>query len=81
MTNQTGALYYPLFMDKWQYDRWQYKAAFVVKFRPETDIATGRFEGRVEHLASYEARRFHSLDELLEFIASRLAEDNNPEQR
>ena len=49
---------------------WQYKAAFVIQFRPETDIEAGRFEGRVEHVASYKATRFHSLDELLSFIAS-----------
>jgi hypothetical protein len=25
---------------------WQYKAAFVIQFRPETNIEAGRFEGR-----------------------------------
>ena len=59
----------------------QYKAAFVVQFRPETDIEAGRFEGRVEHVASYKATRFHSLDELLAFIASVLAEVSNAEQQ
>ena len=59
----------------------QYKAAFVVQFRPETDIEAGRFEGRVEHVASYKAMRFHSLDELLAFIASVLAEVSNAEQQ
>ena len=29
----------------------------------------GRLEGKVEHIASYEAARFHSLDELLAFMA------------
>jgi hypothetical protein len=51
---------------------WQYKAAFVIQFRPETDIESGQFEGRVEHIASYNAARFHSLDELLTFIANML---------
>lgn len=55
-------------------DQWQYKAAFVVQFRPETDIEGGRFEGRVEHVASCKATRFHSLDELLAFIATVLIE-------
>jgi hypothetical protein len=56
-------------------EQWQYRAAFVIQFRPETDIKAGRFEGRVEHVASCEAKRFHSLDELLAFIASVLTED------
>ena len=47
----------------------QYKAAFVIKFQAETDIEAGRFEGRVQHIPSYNAARFHSLDELLRFIA------------
>lgn len=55
-------------------DQWQYNSAFVVQFRPETDIEAGRFEGKVEHVASSKATRFHSLDELLAFIASVLAE-------
>ena len=33
-------------------DGWQYKLAFVIQFRPETDIEVGRFEGRVEHIPS-----------------------------
>jgi hypothetical protein len=53
---------------------WQYKAAFVIQFQPETDIESGRFEGRVEHISSCKATRFHSLDELLAFIASVLSE-------
>jgi hypothetical protein len=53
---------------------WQSKAAFVIQFRPETDIESGRFEGRVEQIESYKAMRFHSLDELLAFIASALTE-------
>jgi len=55
-------------------DDWQYKAAFVIQFRSETNIETGPFEGRVEHVASCQATRFHSLEELLGFIAEVLAE-------
>ena len=55
-------------------DQWQYNAAFVVQFRPETDFKAGRFEGKVEHVASYKASHFHSLDELFAFIESVLAE-------
>jgi hypothetical protein len=60
-------------------EQWQYKAAFVIQFRPETDVEVGRFEGRVEHVSSSRARRFHSLDELLAFIASMLAEVSDTE--
>jgi hypothetical protein len=59
---------------------WQYKAGFVIQFHPETDIAAGRFEGRVEHIASSESMRFHSLEELLAFIAKVLAEVRDAEQ-
>ena len=58
---------------------WQSRAAFVIQWRPETDIEAGRFEGSVEHIASYKATRFHSLDELLSFIARMLAEIRNTE--
>ena len=75
MTCFTGPAYYPFMMEGWQY-----KAAFVIQFRPETDIEAGRFEGRVEHVATYKATRFHSLDELLGFIAVVLAEVNSAEQ-
>jgi hypothetical protein len=47
---------------------WQTQAAFVVQFREHTDIDAGRIEGKVEHIASYEAARFRSVDELLAFI-------------
>ena len=57
-----------------------YRFAFVIKFRPETDIAEGRFEGKVEHIGSYETARFASLQELLSFIAKMLEEVDNPEQ-
>jgi len=59
---------------------WQYKAAFVIQFRPEADINAGRFEGKVEHIASFKATRFHSLDELLGFMASVLTEVREAEQ-
>ena len=47
---------------------WQTRSAFVVQFREHTDVDAGRIEGKVEHIASYEAARFRSLDELLAFI-------------
>jgi len=41
--------------------------AFVVQFctRPR---GTPSWEGRVEHLVSYQVARFHSLDELMAFM-------------
>jgi hypothetical protein len=59
---------------------WQYRAAFVIQFQTETDIEAGRFEGKIEHIASSRATRFHSLDELLGFIASVLVEVSDTEQ-
>jgi hypothetical protein len=50
----------------------QYKLAFVIQFRPETNIEANRFAGKVEHISSHEAKRFSSLDELLEFIGQML---------
>jgi hypothetical protein len=55
-------------------NEWQYRRAFVIQFRPETDLGAGRCAGRVEHVASYEAAHFHSLDELLAFMARLLKE-------
>ena len=75
MTYYVWPDYCPLLMDGWQH-----KAAFVIQFRPETDVEAGRFEGRVEHIASYKTTRFHSLDELLAFIAIVLAEVRDAEQ-
>jgi hypothetical protein len=75
MTYDGGGDYCPLLVDGWQYN-----AAFVVQFQPETDIEAGRFEGKVEHVKSHQATRFHSLDELLNFIAGVLAEIRNTEK-
>ena len=57
-----------------------YRLAFVIQFRPETDVEAGRFEGKVEHIASYEATRFSSLEELLSFIVRILTEVDNTGQ-
>ena len=56
-----------------------YRFAFVIQFRPETDVDAGRFEGKVEHIASYEATRFSSLEELLSFIIRMLSEAGKTE--
>ena len=69
MTATAGARYC-----RWWMEAWQSKAAFVVQFREGTDIEAGRLDGRVEQIASCRAARFHSLEELLAFIAGALAE-------
>ena len=47
--------------------------AFVVQFRTRPPGAPS-WGGRVEHLASYQVARFHSLDELLAFMRRVLTE-------
>ena len=55
-------------------EAWQSRAAFVIHFPEGTDIEAGRIEGKVEHIATFTALRFQSLDELLAFVARILAE-------
>ena len=43
--------------------------AFVVQFREGTEVEQGRVDGRVEHIVSGQAAQFHSVEELLNFIA------------
>jgi hypothetical protein len=54
--------------------------AFVVQFREETDGAQNYFTGRVEHMVSGHAARFHSPEELLAFLMQLLntARDKPP---
>jgi hypothetical protein len=47
--------------------------AFVVQFRTRPQGAPS-WEGRVEHLVSYQVARFHALDELLAFMRRVLTE-------
>jgi len=42
--------------------------AFVVQFHAQPRGAPLAWEGRVEHLASYQVARFHSVEELLAFM-------------
>jgi hypothetical protein len=48
--------------------------AFVVQFRAPITGASPCYEGRVEHLASYQVARFQSLEELLAFMIRVLAD-------
>ena len=49
------------------------RRAFVVQFREETEASRQRFTGRVEHMVSGSATRFHSSKELLAFFAQVLS--------
>jgi hypothetical protein len=51
---------------------------FVVQFRAPPSGASSPYEGRVEHLASYQVARFHSLEELLTFMIRMLPEAEEP---
>jgi hypothetical protein len=43
--------------------------AFVVQFLATAEVDVGRLEGRVEHVVSGHAAHFHSLEDLLAFMA------------
>ena len=47
--------------------------AFVVQFREGMNATPSRFSGRVEHMTSGQATRFHSPEELLTFLAEVLS--------
>jgi hypothetical protein len=53
----------------------------VIQFQPGTDLELGLCQGRVEHITSYKALRFRSLDELLAFIAQILRENRACEEQ
>lgn len=50
------------------------RRAFVVQFRVETEATREHFTGRVEHIVSGRASRFHSPEELLAFFTRILAD-------
>jgi len=56
--------------------------AFAVQLHAEAHVEHGEFRGRVEHLVSMQAKRFHSLEELAAFIVQVVttlpAEDAEP---
>ena len=47
---------------------------FVVQFRAPSTAVSSAYDGHVEHVVSGEASRFHSLEELLAFMVSVLAD-------
>ena len=55
--------------------------AFVVQLHATADVAQARLVGRIEHVVSGQALHFHTLEELLAFMARVLATlDGAPEE-
>ncbi len=52
--------------------------AFVVQFRSLTTESSPIYDGRVEHLVSGQAARFHSLEELMAFMVGVLTDVSRP---
>lgn len=50
------------------------RKAFVVQLHADTQAEPPRFKGRVEHIVSYQATHFESLEELVAFMLRVLAE-------
>jgi hypothetical protein len=50
------------------------KRAFVVQLHADSQVENGQWQGRVEHLVSFQATHFQSLDELLAFMTRVLCE-------
>lgn len=42
--------------------------AFVVQLHADAQVEQGEFRGRIEHIVSFQATHFHSLEELTAFI-------------
>ena len=47
---------------------------FVVQFRAQPTGVSSFYDGRIEHMVSGQVTRFHSLEELLGFMVSVLAD-------
>ena len=56
------------------------KRAFVVQIHSDAEVEQGQWQGRVEHIVSYRATRFQSLEELLAFMVKVLNESAQQEQ-
>ena len=57
---------------------WCHKRAFVFQLGPDVDVARGRLEGRIEHIASTRSARFGSLEEFLRALQTLLDEAGPP---
>jgi hypothetical protein len=52
--------------------------AFVVQIHRDARVEDGEFKGRVEHIVSYEATHFESLEELAAFIVRVVTKPQKP---
>ncbi len=59
--------------------RGHHRRAFVIQLDPGEDPRAGRFEGRVEHVASGRFTRFRSSEELVAFVAQIVTFSDDPE--
>ena len=50
------------------------KRAFVVQVHIDADVEQGQWLGRVEHLVSFQAAHFKSIEELLAFMVKVMTE-------
>jgi hypothetical protein len=55
------------------------KRAFVVQIHADAKVEQGQWQGRVEHLVSYQATHFQSIEELLAFMVKVLSEPERQE--
>ena len=55
------------------------KRAFVVQVHADAKVEQGQWQGRIEHVVSYQATHFHSPEELLAFIVKVLSEPTQEE--
>ena len=56
------------------------KRAFVIQVHADANVEQGQWVGRVEHLVSFQATHFQSLEGLLAFMVKMLSETKLPEE-
>jgi hypothetical protein len=56
------------------------KRAFVVQIHADAKVELGQWQGRVEHLVSFQATHFQSLEALLAFMVKVLSEPESEKQ-
>jgi hypothetical protein len=50
------------------------KRAFVLQVHADAKLEQGQWQGRVEHVVSFQAAHFQSIEELLAFMMKELSE-------
>ena len=54
--------------------------AFVLQLRAEANVEQDHFDGRIEHVVSGHASEFHSVGELLAFLAQILTSESKTQK-